>query len=71
MSMSRFSLLSGISLTACVAAISTAACAQEPRAFNIPAGSLDRALTAFATQADQQLLYSEALVAGKSSAGLT
>lgn len=71
MSMSRFSLFSGISLTACVAAISTAACAQEPRAFNIPAGSLDSALTAFATQADQQLLYSEALVAGKSSAGLT
>jgi len=71
MSMSRFSLFSGISLSACAVAISSAACAQESRSFAIPAGSLDGALTAFATQADQQLLYSEVLVAGKSSAGLT
>lgn len=68
--MNRLNLLTGSALIACVASISTAACAQEPRDFDIPAGSLRDALNRFATQSDQQILFSGEMVAGLGSAGL-
>lgn len=70
MNMSRSSLLSGSALVACVLAVGTTACAQEAREFNIPAGSLRDGLTLFATQADQQILFSGELVAGRRTEGL-
>lgn len=68
--MSRLSLLSGSALVACVASITMTAHAQEALAFNIPAGSLRDGLTLFATQSDQQILYSGRLVAGLRTDGL-
>ena len=70
MNMSCSSLLSGSALVACVLAVSTTACAQEAREFNIPAGSLRDGLTLFATQADQQILFAGDLVAGRRTEGL-
>lgn len=68
--MRRLSLLPGIASAACVIAISSSACAQAPRAFDIPAGSLRDGLNQFATQSDQQLFYSGGLVAGLRTPGL-
>ena len=68
--MRRLSLLSGIASAARVIAISSSACAQEPRTFNIPPGSLRDGLNQFATQSDQQLFYSGELVAGLRTPGL-
>ncbi|MBB5745712.1 TonB-dependent receptor [Brevundimonas variabilis] len=68
--MRRLSLLSGIASAACVIAISSSACAQEQRTYNIPPGSLRDALNQFATQSDQQLFYSGELVRGLQSSGL-
>ena len=70
MNMNRSSLLSCSALVACVLAVSTSACAQEAREFNIPAGSLRDALNLFATQSDQQIFFSGDLVAGLRSDGL-
>ncbi|HWQ85383.1 TonB-dependent receptor [Brevundimonas sp.] len=68
--MSRFSLLSGSALAACVLAVSTTACAQTAREFDIPPGSLRDGLNLFATQSDQQILFSGDLVAGLRTEGL-
>ncbi|MDZ4052123.1 MAG: hypothetical protein U1E24_02510, partial [Phenylobacterium sp.] len=68
--MSRSSLLSCSALAACVLAVSTTACAQEAREFNIPAGSLGDALNLFATQSDQQIFFTGDLVAGLRTPGL-
>ncbi|MDZ4318019.1 MAG: TonB-dependent receptor, partial [Phenylobacterium sp.] len=70
MNMNRSSLLSCSALVACVLAVGTTACAQEAREFNIPAGSLRDGLTLYATQADQQILFSGELVAGRRTEGL-
>ena len=71
MNMNRLSLLSGSAIVACAVAISATACAQDAREFNIPAGSLRDALNLFATQSDQQILFSGDLVAGRTTPGLT
>lgn len=68
--MNRLGLLSGSAVAACIVAFAVPACAQEARAFNIPAGPLGDALTLFATQADQQILFSGDLVAGRRTRGL-
>ena len=68
--MRRYSLLSGISVAACVIAVSTAACAQSRRAFDIPPGDLAGALRAFATQSDQQIFFAADMVAGLRSPGV-
>ncbi|MBW8304505.1 MAG: TonB-dependent receptor, partial [Brevundimonas sp.] len=68
--MSRSSLLSGSALVACVLAVSTTACAQEAREFNIPPGSLRDGLNLYATQSDQQIFFSGELVAGRRTEGL-
>ncbi len=51
-------------------ALSGRATAQEIQAYNVPAGALGSALTAFGRQAGLQLAYDPALVAGKTSPGL-
>ncbi|SJM45840.1 Coupling protein VirD4, ATPase required for T-DNA transfer [Brevundimonas diminuta 3F5N] len=51
-------------------AVSTAACAQEAREFNIPSGSLRDGLNLFATQSDQQILFSGEAVEGLRTPGL-
>lgn len=68
--MNRMNLLTASALTACVLASSGAACAQEARDFNIPAGSLRDALNSYAAQADQQIFFSRDLVKGLRSQGL-
>jgi iron complex outermembrane receptor protein len=68
--MNRLSLLTGSAIVACVAAMSTSACAQEARSFDIPPGSLRDALNRFATQSDQQILFAGDTVAGRRSDGL-
>ena len=68
--MNRLSFVSASALAACLFAASPPACAQEARVFNIPAGSLRDALNLFATQSDQQILFSSDLVAGRRTAGL-
>ena len=45
--------------------------AQSLRAFRIPAGPLGEALTAYAAQADRQMLFTSDLVAGRRTEGLT
>ncbi|MBB4798704.1 hypothetical protein HNP32_002458 [Brevundimonas bullata] len=69
--MKRLSLVSASAIAACLFAASPPACAQETRAFNIPAGSLRDALNLFAAQSDQQILFSGDLVAGRRTAGLS
>ncbi len=44
--------------------------AEPERRYDIPAGPLDRTLTAFAQQSGQQILYSAEVVAGRPSPGL-
>ncbi len=68
--MNRVSLLSCSALVACVAAAGTSACAQDIREYDVPAGALGDALQQYATQSDQQLFYSGALVAGLQTQGL-
>jgi iron complex outermembrane receptor protein len=68
--MSRLSLLSCTAAVAIVAAASQPAWAQEARAFDIAPGLLRDALNAFATQSDQQILFSGDMVAGVRSEGL-
>src|SRR3546814_2297543 len=46
------------------------AAAQSVRSFDIPAGDLGRALNSFARQANQELIFSSALVAGKRTKGV-
>jgi iron complex outermembrane recepter protein len=69
--MSRFSLLSGVAVIACTAAVGTSACAQSVRDFNVPAGPMQQALTTFATQSDQQIFFTSDLVAGLRSPGVS
>lgn len=68
--MRRTSLLSGSILAAGLIAASSAACAQEAREFDIPAGTLRDALNLFATQSDQQILFSGEAVEGLRTQGL-
>ena len=53
----------------CLAA-SPAAAAQNARSFDIAAGDLARALNAFARQANQEIIFSSALVSGKHTKGV-
>ncbi|WP_336961423.1 TonB-dependent receptor [Sphingobium aquiterrae] len=53
----------------CLAATPVAA-AQQMRSFDISAGDLGRALNAFAQQANQQIIFSSTLVAGKQTKGI-
>lgn len=69
--MSRIHLLSGVAVVACLAVVSTSACAQSARAFDIPAGPMRGALTAFATQSDQQIFFTSELVQGLRSPGVS
>lgn len=68
--MRRADLLSASLFGASLLAVSTAACAQEAREFNIPSGSLRDGLNLFATQSDQQILFSGEAVEGLRSQGL-
>lgn len=68
--MNRLSLLSGSALVACIASVSATACAQDAREFNIPSGSLRDGLNLFATQSDQQIMFSGDLVVGLQTSGL-
>lgn len=71
MKMSRLRLLSGSAIIACAISISaTAACGQDIRDYNIQAGDLGDALTAFATQSDQQIFFTGEIVAGLRTDGL-
>lgn len=66
--------LGSTALAALLLASATPVIAQtaEPvRRYDIAAGPLDQALTAFARQSGQQILYPAALVAGRRSPGLT
>jgi iron complex outermembrane receptor protein len=47
----------------------TPVAAQQIRSFDIPAGDLGRALNAFARQANREIIFSSALVAGKRTKG--
>lgn len=69
--MSRLSLMSGVAAVVCLAAVSSTACAQASRDFNIPAGPMRNALTAFATQSDQQIFFTSDMVEGLRSPGVT
>lgn len=68
--MTRPGIMSGGAICVLALAAAGAACAQAPRAYDIPAGSLRDALTRYAAQSDQQLFYPSALVDGLSSPGL-
>lgn len=68
--MSRFNLLAGSAIAACVIAASAPVCAQDIRDFNIPAGALGDALSLYAAQADQQIFFSGDMVAGLRTEGL-
>lgn len=68
--MTRPGMMSGGAICVLALAAAGAACAQAPRAYDIPAGSLRDALTRYAAQSDQQLFYPSALVDGLSSPGL-
>lgn len=70
MSMRRLNLLCGVSCVAGVLALAPPASAQEVRDFSISAGPLGDALTVFARQADQQILFTSAQVAGLRTAGV-
>lgn len=66
------SLLASVALVPIAAAVFvTDAQAQAARDFNIPQGSLDAALIAYARQADVQMLYTADLVAGLRTTGLS
>ncbi|RZJ00728.1 MAG: TonB-dependent receptor [Brevundimonas sp.] len=68
--MNRLNLLSCSALVACIAAVSPSASAQEARQFEIAAGPLGGALNSYATQSDQQIFFTSALVAGLRTEGL-
>lgn len=66
--------LSSTALSALLLASATpvlAQTAEAARLYEVAAGPLDRALTAFAQQSSQQILYPAALVAGRRSPGLS
>lgn len=67
----RWRLATAAGAAACILCVGTGACAQEARRFDIPAGPLAEALTAFATQSDRQILFAGDLLAGRRSAGLS
>jgi iron complex outermembrane recepter protein len=67
--MSRIHLMSGVAAVACLAVAATAASAQPARDFNIPAGPLRGALTAFGAQSEQQIFFTSAQVEGRTTAG--
>lgn len=56
--------------TALLLATAPAAAAQQSRTFDIAAGDLASALNAFARQANQEIIFSSALVAGKRTRGV-
>ncbi|WP_413462247.1 TonB-dependent receptor [Brevundimonas phoenicis] len=69
--MSRSSLLSGAAAVACIFSVSAPACAQSARDFNIPAGPMGEALTAFGQQSGRQIFFTSELVAGRRSPGVS
>lgn len=68
--MTRPGMMSGGAICVLALAAAGAACAQAPRAYDIPAGSLRDVLTRYAAQSDQQLFYAAALAEGLTSPGL-
>ncbi|WP_312218051.1 TonB-dependent receptor [Brevundimonas sp.] len=68
--MSRSSLLSGVAAVACLFSAGTPACAQSARDFDIPAGPMRDALTAFGAQSGQQIFFTSDVVAGRRSPGV-
>lgn len=83
--MSRIHLMSGVAAVACLAAAGAPADAQSAdaqaaeapsanaraaRTFDIPAGSMRDALTAFGDQSDQQIFFTSAQVEGRRTAGV-
>lgn len=65
--------LGSIALSALLLASATPALAQtadQTRHYSVPPGALDRALTEFARQSGQQILYSSELVEGRRTPGL-
>jgi len=69
--MSRIHLMSGAAAFACMAVVGTTASAQAARDFNIPAGPMRGALTAFGAQSDQQIFFTSEQVDGLSSRGVS
>lgn len=69
--MSRIHLMSGAVAFACMAVVGTTASAQAARDFNIPAGPMRGALTAFGAQSDQQIFFTSEQVDGLSSRGVS
>lgn len=70
MSCSYQSLLRGVAIAPVFAAMAVAACAQDVRAFDVPAGPLDAALVQYARQAGRQVFYTNEQVAGRRTAGV-
>ncbi len=63
-------LLASAAVPALVVMLNTAACAQDVRTFDVAAGPLDAALIAYSRQSGQQVLYTSAQVAGRTSPGV-
>lgn len=64
------SLLGGAAIAPALLAFASAACAQDARVFDVPAGPLDTALVQYARQAGQQVFYTNDQVAGLRSEGV-
>ena len=63
-------LLGSVAMAPALLAIAGAACAQDARVFDVPAGPLDTALVLYARQAGQQVFYTNDQVAGLRSEGV-
>jgi outer membrane receptor protein involved in Fe transport len=63
------SLLGSVAIAPALLAIAGAACAQDARVFDVPAGPLDAALVQYARQAGLQVFYTNDQVADLRSAG--
>lgn len=63
-------LLASAAVPAVVLMLNTTACAQDVRTFDVAAGPLDSALIAYSRQSGQQVLYTSAQVAGRTSPGV-
>lgn len=61
--------IGGVSVVAMAMCLVAAPVAAQARDFDIPAGDLSRALNAFARQANREIIFSSAMVAGKRSRG--
>ncbi|WP_162184710.1 TonB-dependent receptor domain-containing protein [Sphingomonas hengshuiensis] len=65
----RFSIYGGGSVATLALCLVAAPVSAQARNFDIPAGDLARALNAFARQANREIIFSSAMVAGKQSRG--